>query len=75
MVIIRSNIWPGAVSFCSRIEHDSSYIGWGVKYSNTPFVPPLPLTTSNEYNFNAAAVNAENPGTFVIKESDSPSYE
>lgn len=75
MFVIRSNIWPGAVSFCSQMEHDSLYIGWGVKYSSKAFIPPLPLTTSNEYNFNAKAANEENPGAFVIKEEGSPSNE
>lgn len=72
MVLIRSNIWPGAVSFSSNLEHDSLYIGWGVKYCTKAFIPPLPLTTSTEYNFNAKAVNNEIPGAFVVKEGGSP---
>lgn len=72
MVVIRSNIWPGAVSFFSPLKHDSLYVGWGVKYSRKAFIPPLPLTTSNEYNFNAKAVNEEIPGAFTVKDNASP---
>lgn len=72
MVLIRSNIWPGAVSFCSRLEHDSLYNGWGVKYRSKAFIPPLPLTTSKEYEFNTKAVNDETPGAFDVKEVDCP---
>lgn len=68
MVLIRSNHWPGAVSFCSNLEHDSFYMGWGVKYSSKAFIPPLPLTTSNEYNFNVKAVNEVTPGAIIVKE-------
>lgn len=76
IVLIRSNIWPGAVSFSSHNEHDSLYNGWGIKYSSKAFIPPLPLTTSNEYKFNAKAVNNEIPGTFVVEEvDDSPAQE
>ncbi|KAJ6636267.1 Radial spoke head protein 6 like A [Pseudolycoriella hygida] len=57
LVLIRSNTWPGAVSFCSDLEHDSLYIGWGVPYYNKAFVPPLPLTTSKEYDFSVKAIN------------------
>ncbi|KAG4072126.1 hypothetical protein HA402_015625 [Bradysia odoriphaga] len=72
MVVIRSNVWPGAVSFFSHLEHDSLYVGWGVKYGRKAFIPPLPLSTSNEYNFNVKAVNEEIPGTFNVKDKDSP---
>lgn len=61
-VLIRSNIWPGAVSFCSHLEHDSLYMGWGMKFSSKAFIPPLPLTTSMEYSFNVKAVNDEVSG-------------
>lgn len=75
-VLIRSNIWPGAVSFCSHLEHDNLYFGWGVKYSQKAFIPPLPLTTSNEYSFNAKAVNDEIPGTFdTVEDIASPVME
>lgn len=75
MVLIRSNVWPGAVSFSSHLEHDSLYMGWGVKYSTKAFIPPLPLTTSNEYNFNVKAVNEEIPGAFIVKEASSRAVE
>lgn len=71
MFVIRSNIWPGAVSFYSHLQHDSLYVGWGVKYSRKAFIPPLPLSTSNEYNFNAKAANEEIPGAFTVKGNNS----
>lgn len=66
MVVIRSNIWPGALSFASQREQDSVYIGWGVKYSSETYIPPMPLTVENEYDFNGATTNNDD-NTVVVK--------
>lgn len=39
MVVIRSNIWPGAFSFAQLRNHDSLYAGWGYKCVERNYSP------------------------------------
>lgn len=39
MVIIRSNLWPGAFSFAMQRVHDNLYVGWGNKYVTRNYSP------------------------------------
>lgn len=44
MVVIRSNVWPGAFSFAIQRVHDCLYVGWGSKYVTRNYSPPsIPL--------------------------------
>lgn len=49
MVIIRSNVWPGAFSFSVQRVHDCLYIGWGLKYIKRNYSPPSIPQIEDEY--------------------------
>lgn len=43
MVVIRSNLWPGAFSFSVERVHDNLYVGWGTKFVTRNYSPmPIP---------------------------------
>lgn len=49
MVIIRSNIWPGAFSFAMQRVHDNLYVGWGKKFVTRNYSPPAIPPCEQEY--------------------------
>jgi len=48
--IVKSNLWPGAVSFSNGRKYDNIYIGYGVKYQVDNFSPVQPQVFQPEYN-------------------------
>lgn len=43
IVVVRSNLWPGAFSFSVERVHDNLYIGWGTKFVTRNYSPmPIP---------------------------------
>lgn len=49
MVVIRSNVWPGAFSFAQLRNHDSLYIGWGLKWVDRNYSPIAIPGIESEY--------------------------
>jgi len=50
VVIVKSNLWPGAVAFCNGRKFENIYIGYGMKYQNDNFSPAQPQVFQLEYN-------------------------
>lgn len=42
IVVVRSNTWPGAVTFCRNKLFASVYCGWGLRQGGQPFFPIAP---------------------------------
>lgn len=42
IVVMRSNTWPGAVTFCRNKLFASVYFGWGLRQGGQPFFPIAP---------------------------------
>lgn len=49
MVIIRSNLWPGAFSFAMQRVHDNLYVGWGKKFVTRNYSPQAIPRCEQEY--------------------------
>lgn len=49
MVIIRSNLWPGAFSFAMQRVHDNLYVGWGKKFVKRNYSPQAIPRCEQEY--------------------------
>lgn len=61
VAIASSNLWPGAHTFTIGKKCESIYIGWGLKYSASPFNPALPPTVQEEFPAGADIAEATDP--------------
>ncbi|KAM5327606.1 radial spoke head protein 4 homolog A [Glossophaga mutica] len=64
IAVLRSNLWPGAYTFCNGKKFENLYIGWGHKYSPDSYTPPVPPPVCQEY-----------PSGPELTEMDDPSVE
>ncbi|XP_054720444.1 radial spoke head protein 6 homolog A-like [Uloborus diversus] len=62
IIILRSNLWPGAYTFYDGKIFDHIYIGYGFKYSAFHYAPPIYVPWQKEYKV----------GTEVIEHVDEP---
>jgi len=68
-VSAHSLIWPGAVTVARRNTFVNVYVGWGLKYSSTPYTPPPPPVIQAEF---VAEFNPEDGETDPLVEQVDP---
>lgn len=61
LAVISSNLWPGAHAIAHGKKFETLYIGWGLKYSSTPFNPALPPPVQEEFPTGADITETTDP--------------
>lgn len=51
VLLLRSNVWPGAYTYYSGKSYENVYIGYGQKYSTRHYAPILPVAHPEEYPY------------------------
>ncbi|KFM57188.1 Radial spoke head protein 6-like protein, partial [Stegodyphus mimosarum] len=59
LLIVKSNIWPGAFTFYDGKQFENLYIGYGYKFSVYHYAPVLPVTTEVEYKAGSEILEPE----------------
>ncbi|XP_071454114.1 radial spoke head protein 4 homolog A [Hetaerina americana] len=69
--VIRSNIWPGAIAYCTsgpQQKFENFYVGWGHKYSAHSFTPPPMPPIQFEYALGPEVMEVMDPSTVEERE-------
>lgn len=61
MIVVKSNIWPGSLSFSIQNIHDNLYVGWGHKYTNGNYSPIAIPIIQQEYNIGPEVMEIFDP--------------
>ena len=61
VVLVRSNLWPGAYAFAKDRTFDNIYIGWGLKLSVEGFSPSYLPQRQNEYELGPEIMEVDDP--------------
>ncbi|XP_054723318.1 radial spoke head protein 4 homolog A-like [Uloborus diversus] len=56
IIILRSNLWPGAYTFYDGKIFDHIYIGYGFKYSAFHYAPPIYVPWQKEYKVDTEVI-------------------
>ncbi|KAF8786496.1 Radial spoke head protein 6 like protein [Argiope bruennichi] len=59
IIILQSNLWPGAFTFYDGKSFDHIYIGFGYKFSTYHYGPTIPIVFQKEYESGSDIVETE----------------
>ena len=76
MVVISSNLWPGAHAYSDGDLCENIYVGWGQKYNQNNFSPEmLPPVMTEFVDAPQEPKEGEETGTPGLKEAEDPTVE
>ncbi|GBP78960.1 Radial spoke head protein 4 homolog A [Eumeta japonica] len=68
VVLLKSNLWPGAAAYAYDKKTECMYVGWGLKYTSPNYSPPQLPRAQEEYPIGPEVMEMADP-TFADEEA------